>query len=397
MFNFVADHMYGLLDLSFWGYVFTVVVLMQVSLAAVTLYLHRDQAHQSIVLHPALRIFFRTVLWMTTAMVTREWVAVHRKHHAMCERDGDPHSPVVFGLSKVLLEGAELYQAEASIEDTIAKYSRGCPDDALEHFFMRFENLGITLTFFIYILLFGVPGIIVYSIQMLTIPLLAAGVINGLGHAKGYRNFESDDASTNLTPVAIIVAGEELHNNHHAFPTSAKFSFQPWEFDIGWMYITILKSVGLCTVRRTAPKPNLAAGPRMVDVETLQAVLLNRMNVLRDYTKQVTLPVLKTERLYAAGNELSGKARKLLISRPDMLDTGSLTNLQSLLEDHEALKLVHEYREKLMALWNQANVSNDALVADLKDWCNAAEASGVQALQEFSQGLRGYVMQPANS
>lgn len=397
MFDFIADHMYGLLDLSFWGYLFVTIALMQISLAAVTLYLHRDQAHQSIVLHPALRIFFRTVLWMTTAMVTREWVAVHRKHHAMCERDGDPHSPVVFGLSKVLLEGAELYQVEAANEETVAKYSRGCPDDALEHFFMRHENLGITLLFLLYVLLFGVPGIIVYAVQMLTIPMLAAGVINGLGHAKGYRNFESDDASTNLTPVAIFVAGEELHNNHHAFPTSAKFSFQPWEFDIGWMYITILKSLGMCTVRRTAPKPKLAESPRKVDIETLQAVLLNRMNVLRDYTKQVTLPVFKHERLRAAGNELSGKARRLLVSSPAMLDTGSLSKLQLLLEDHEALKMVHEYREKLMALWNQANLSNDQLVAELKEWCNAAEASGIQALQDFSESLRGYVMQPVRA
>jgi len=396
MFDFVADHMYGLLDLSIWGYVIVTIVLMQVSLMAVTLYLHRDQAHQSIVLHQSLRYFFRIVLWLTTAMVTREWVAVHRKHHAMCEREGDPHSPVVFGLKKVLLEGAELYQVEAAMEETVAKYSRGCPDDAMERFFMKYENLGLTLLFFIYLLLFGVPGIIVYAVQMLTIPVLAAGVINGLGHAKGYRNFESDDASTNLTPWAIFIAGEELHNNHHAFPTSAKFSVQWWEFDIGWMYISLLRPLGLCKVRRTAPKPEKAAAPRMVDIETLQAVLLNRMNVLREYTKQVTLPVLKTERLRAASDDLSGRARKLLVSRPAMLDAASLNNLTALLDDHEALKIVHEYREKLMDLWGQANVTNDQLVAQLKEWCNAAEASGVQVLQDFSQSLRGYVMQPAN-
>jgi len=397
MINFIADHMYGLLPLSIWGYVVVTVVLMQVSLAAVTLYLHRDQAHQSIVLHAWLRYFFRIVLWMTTAMATREWVAVHRKHHAMCEREGDPHSPVVFGLKKVLLEGAELYQVEAALEETVSKYSRGCPDDAMEHLFIRYENWGIGALLVLYLVLFGIPGIIMYAVQMLTIPVLAAGVINGLGHAKGYRNFESDDASTNLTPVAMFIAGEELHNNHHAFPTSAKFSVQWWEFDIGWLYITVLRTLGLCKVRRKAPKPNLAPTPRGVDMETLQAVLLNRMNVLRAYTRQVTLPVLKTERLQAAGSELSGRARKLLVSRPAMLDSASLNNLTSLLEDYEALKVAHEYREKLMDLWGQANVTNDQLLAQLKEWCNAAEASGVEVLQDFSETLRGYVMQPVKA
>jgi len=395
MLDFVVEHMYGLLDLSFWGYAIVTLVLMQLSLMAVTLYLHRDQAHQSIVLHPALRVFFRIWLWLTTAMVTREWVAVHRKHHAMCEREGDPHSPVVYGLSKVLLEGAELYQVEAAKEETIAKYSRGCPDDALEHFLMKYENLGLKLLFAAYILLFGIPGIIVYSVQMLTIPMLAAGVINGLGHAKGYRNFECDDAATNLTPLAIFIAGEELHNNHHAFPTSAKFSVQWWEFDIGWAYITTLKALGLCKVRRTAPKPNKASEPRHVDIETLQAVLMNRMNVLREYTRSVTLPVLKTESL--TNSELMKKARKLVVSNPVNLDAVNQERLRELLDHNQALNTVVEYRERLMSLWTQANITNDTLVAQLKDWCAEAEASGVEVLAEFSESLREYIMQPQSA
>ncbi len=393
MWNFIFENMYGLLELSFWGYAIFTVVVMQVTLASVTLYLHRDQAHQSIVLHPAIRVFCRIWLWLTTAMLTREWVAVHRKHHAMCEREGDPHSPVVFGLKKVLLEGAELYKIEAAKEETVAKYSRGCPDDGLERFMERFGNLGLKLLFVAYILLLGVPGIVVYAIQMLTIPVLAAGVINGLGHAKGYRNFECDDAATNLTPLAIFVAGEELHNNHHAFPTSAKFSVQWWEFDIGWMYISLLKPLGLVKVKRTAPKPRLAEAPRQVDIETLQAVLMNRMNVLRSYTRSVTLPILQRERA-SVGEGLMPKAKKLLVSNPLLLDNFSEERLRELLDANQALKTVHEYRERLMSLWGQANITNENLVAQLKEWCVAAESSGVQALEDFSQNLREYVLSP---
>jgi stearoyl-CoA desaturase (Delta-9 desaturase) len=393
MLNFIFENMYGLLNFSFWGYLGFTLVVMQLTLAGVTLYLHRDQAHQSIVLHPALRIFFRVWLWLTTAMITREWVAVHRKHHAMCEREGDPHSPVVFGLNKVLLEGAELYQIEAANSETVAKYSRGCPDDKLEHFLIRNENLGIQILFAAYILLLGVPGIIVYAIQMLTIPVLAAGVINGLGHAKGYRNFECDDAATNLVPWALFVGGEELHNNHHAFPTSAKFSVQWWEFDMGWLFISLMKPLGLVTVRRTAPKPKLAAAPRAVDIETLQAVLMNRMNVLRSYTRSVTLPVLKKEAETSA-HDFMAKAKKLLVRNPVLLDNFSKQHLSELLEANQSLKTVHEYRERLMALWDQAHMTNDNLVAHLRKWCAEAETSGVRALEEFSQNLREYIMQP---
>jgi len=393
MLNFIVENMYGLLNLSFWAYVVFTLVVMQLALAAVTLYLHRDQAHQSIVLHPALRVFFRIWLWLTTAMVTREWVAVHRKHHAMCERDGDPHSPVVFGLKKVLLEGAELYKSEAANAETVAKYSRGCPDDALEHFLMRHENLGLKILFAAYILLLGVPGIIVYAIQMLTIPVMAAGVINGLGHAKGYRNFECDDAATNLVPWAMFVGGEELHNNHHAFPTSAKFSVQWWEFDMGWLYISLMRPLRLVTVLRTAPKPKLANAPRAVDIETLQAVLMNRMNVLRSYTRSVTLPVLKKESERSA-DELVTSAKTLLVRNPVLLDSFSKQHLSELLEANQSLKTVHEYRERLMALWDQAHMTNENLVAHLKQWCTEAESSGVRALEEFSQGLREYIMQP---
>ena len=388
----------GVLNLSFWGYVTVAFVMVQISMMSVTLYLHRDQSHRAIELHPALRHFFRLWVWMTSGMVTRDWVAVHRKHHAMVEREGDPHSPQVFGLRKVLLEGAELYQAEAVKKDTLEKYGRGTPDDWLErNLYGRMSLVGIYSMLFIDIFLMGLPGITIFAVQMLAMPVFAAGVINGLGHAKGYRNFESDDTSTNLVPIAVLIGGEELHNNHHAFPTAAKFSARWWEFDIGWMYIKILNALGLCEVRRLAPMPQFARNPRSVDIETVKAVLQNRMHVLRDYRRKVTLPVFRMEKRSNRDNELMKKAHKLLVTGPILMDDAARQRLARLLEDNAALRTVHEFRQQLLSLWEQANVSNDRLVRQLKEWCNNAESSGIDALHDFSANLRGYLPQPAAS
>lgn len=383
----------GILGLSGWTKVLVTVVMLQVSLMATTLYLHRDQAHRAIDLHPALRHFFRFWMWLTSGMVTREWVAVHRKHHALCEKVGDPHSPVVFGLKKVLLEGAELYRVDARNPDVVAKYSRGTPDDWLERkFYLPHTALGIYTLLTLNVLLFGVIGITIFAIQMAAMPILSAGIINGLGHDTGYRNFESDDAATNLYPIAFLIGGEELHNNHHAFPSSAKFSVRPWEFDIGWMYITIFKALGLCKVRRVAPEPQFAPAPRQVDIETLKAVLVNRMHVLRDYSAKVTLPVFRREaEVDAAARRLSPR---LLIRRPQLLDDAARARLAALLDNNQALRTVHEFRLQLVAVWEHANVSNELLVRQLREWCTRAEASGIEALQEFSARLRGYLPAP---
>ncbi len=393
----MLDYAYGLFSgLTFWGYVAITFVMVQVSMMAVTLYLHRDQAHRAIDLHPALRIFFRIWIWLSSGMQTRAWVAIHRKHHAHCEREGDPHSPVVFGLRKVLLEGAELYKVEAKNAETLDEFGRGTPDDWLErNVIARYSSLGIVLMLTIDLLLFGVVGITILAIQMLSMPVFAAGGINGLGHYSGYRNFESDDASTNMLPIALLIGGEELHNNHHAFPTSAKFSVRWWEFDIGWFYICTLRALGMCKIRRVAPKPNFADEPRHVDLETLQVILVNRMHVLRDYTRKVTLPVLRTERRANRSNSLLRKARKLVVRRPGRLDDVARARLAALLADHQTIRVVHEYRERLTELWEQANVSNEHLVTQLKEWCAMAEASGIQALEDFATRLRGYALQAA--
>jgi stearoyl-CoA desaturase (delta-9 desaturase) len=388
-------YIYGLFNLDFWQYVLVSFVLVMISMMAITLYLHRDQAHRAIDLHPVLQHFFRFWLWINTGMQTDQWVAVHRKHHAMCERAGDPHSPQVFGLAKVLLEGAELYKAEARRSDVVEKYSRGTPRDWIQrNVYWRWPNYGIVLLVLSCLLLFGAPGIVILGVQLLSTPLFAAGIINGLAHNSGYRNFETDDASTNLTPFALLIGGEELHNNHHAFPTSAKFSVRWWEFDIGWMYICIFRLFGLCSVRRVAPRPQLVA-TRQVDMHMLQAVLVNRMHVLRDYTQRVTLPVLKRERLAEKRDAMFAKARRLFIVRPQNLDAAGRDRLQALLDRNHTLRKVHDLREQLVQIWQEANVSNERLVRELHDWCVAAESSGIQALEEFSARLRGYTLRPA--
>lgn len=390
------DFLYGILNLDFWGYVLVTFLMIQVTFMGVTLYLHRDATHRSLDLHPALRHFFRFWLWMTSGIVTREWVAVHRKHHARCETAEDPHSPVVFGLKKVLLEGAELYQAQARNPETTEKFGRGTPDDWMErNVYLRYRNFGILLMVVVDLLLFGVPGIIVLSMQMLANPLMAAGVINGIGHYYGYRNFECPDAARNIVPWGLLVAGEELHNNHHAFPSSAKFSIHRWEFDIGWLYIRIFQTLGLARVIRVAPAPARNAARKHVDLETVRAVIVNRMHVLREYTRSVTIPVFR-EQVLAAGGQLSSRVKKLLVREPVLLDQAAQSRLKEVLANNHALQTVHDFRERLRVLWSGgANMSNENLLQHLKDWIAQAEASGIKVLQDFAASLRGYAMQPA--
>lgn len=386
------EYFYGLLDLSFWGYVVAAVILVQISMMAVTLYLHRDQAHRAIDLHPALRHFFRFWIWSTSAQLTREWVAVHRKHHAFCETEDDPHSPKIYGLKKVLLEGAELYQQEKRNPETIEKFGRGAPDDWIErNVYSRFSNTGLLMTIVAYLLMFGVPGIILIAIQFATMPVFAAGVINGLGHHSGYRNFECDDAATNIVPWGIFIGGEELHNNHHAFPTSARFSQRTWEFDVGWMYISVLKVCGLAKVNRVAPRPVIAKPHRTIaDLDNLRAIIVNRMHVLRDYTRHVTLPTFRREKALAAGSKALRRAKRLLIRQPGLLDERAASRLHDVLSKHRQLETVVQFRERLQALWNGANVSNEKLLEQLRQWCAEAEASGIKALEDFAARLRSY-------
>jgi stearoyl-CoA desaturase (Delta-9 desaturase) len=391
-----VNFLYGLLDLTFWGYVLVAFLMVQVTIMGVTVYLHRDAAHRSLELHPALRHFFRFWIWASSGMLTREWVAVHRKHHSFSDSPGDPHSPVVFGLRKVLFEGYELYAPESRNPETLQKYGRGTPDDWIErHVYSRHRNFGIILMAVVDLVLFGVPGIIVFAVQMLAMPFLAAGIVNGVGHHSGYRNFECEDAARNITPWGLFLGGEELHNNHHAFPASAKFSVRRWEFDMGWLYIKVFQFLGLAKVTRVAPEPVKVEPRAYIDLDNLRAVIVNRMHVLREYSRKVTLPVLRAERARNASANLSAGVRRLLVRHPRLLDERATQRLNQVLDRHLALKTVHEFRERLQQLWNGAHASNERLLAHLKEWCGQAEHSGIKVLQDFATSLRSYALQPA--
>ena len=391
--DFLNTHYFGLANLGVWGYVIVTLAMMHTTLIGVTLYYHRDQAHRACDLHPALRHFFRFWLWLTTGACTREWVAVHRKHHAHCEREGDPHSPALFGLSKVVLEGVELYRVEAAKAETIEKYGKGTPNDWLERkVYGPWSNAGVTLLVFLNLLIFGIPGIIMIAVQLSTMPFLAAGIINGVAHAKGYRNFETNDASTNLWPFAVLIGGEELHNNHHAFPTSAKFSMRPYEFDIGWLYLKLFSMLGLAKVRRLATPPRVEQGAsdRTPDLENLRAVIVSRMHVLRHFTQSVTVPLLRREfeQLGVNAGAAVRRARRMLSWQPSLLDEASRERLTQLIEAHPPVKTVLQFRSELQGLWEGAHTSNERLLADFKEWCARAEASGIQALKDYADHLR---------
>ncbi len=386
----------GLLDLSWWQLVLVTLAFTHVTIAAVTIYLHRAQAHRALDLHPAVAHFFRFWLWLTTGMVTAEWVAVHRRHHARCETPEDPHSPQVLGLRKVLLEGAELYQQAASDPALVERYSHGTPDDWVErNLYSRMRWQGVGLMLAIDFVLFGAAGVAIWAVQMIWIPWWAAGVINGVGHYYGYRNFASPDAATNIVPWGIVIGGEELHNNHHAFPSSAKLSSRPWEFDIGWLYIRALELAGLAHVRRVAPTPHLSASKTTVDLDTLKAVFTNRMHVLADYARDVIRPVSRLELCGedAACRRLYRQTKRLLTREESRLDPASRERLAQLLQRSQTLAVVVDHRKRLQDLWDRTASSQEAMLQSLQDWCRQAEASGIRALAEFARSLRHYTLQ----
>jgi stearoyl-CoA desaturase (delta-9 desaturase) len=383
----------GLLDLSWWQLILVVLLLTHVTIVSVTLYLHRCQAHRALDLHPALAHFFRFWLWLTTGMITREWVGVHRRHHARCETPKDPHSPQVLGLNKVLWEGAELYREATKRDDLIERYSHGTPDDWIEtNLYRRFSVVGVSLMLVIDVVLFGIPGIAAWAVQMVWIPFFAAGVINGVGHYWGYRNFQSPDAATNIVPWGLVIGGEELHNNHHAFPSSAKFSARWWEFDIGWMYIRLFSLLGLARVRRVARKPAKDETKGVIDMDTVKAVVVHRMYILANYAREVIKPVADAElcRSEQHCRRVARQARRLLVRDEASLDESSRERLESLLSRSQVLATVHRSRKQLQQVWDRTASSQEALLAALQQWCRDAENSGIKSLQDFARSLRSY-------
>ncbi|WP_250537890.1 MULTISPECIES: acyl-CoA desaturase [unclassified Caballeronia] len=386
----------GLLDFSWWQILLFTLAMTHVTIAGVTIYLHRCQAHRALDLHPVASHFFRFWLWMTTGMLTGQWAAIHRKHHAKCETEEDPHSPQTRGIWKVLLEGAELYRTEAKNEETMRKFSHGTPNDWIErNVYTRYPILGISIMMVIDVALFGIVGLSVWAVQMIWIPFWAAGVVNGLAHFWGYRNFNSADASTNIFPLGILIGGEELHNNHHTFATSAKLSSKWYEFDIGWMYIRLMSMVGLAKVKKVAPTPKLAASKAVVDQDTLQAVLSNRYEVMARYGKALKRAYAQElAKLKEAGArekyQLMRGARKWFHKEEDGLDEPQLKQLPELTSDNQKLRTFIELRKDLSAMWDRSNASREQLVTQLQDWCHRAEESGIKALQDFALRLRRY-------
>jgi stearoyl-CoA desaturase (delta-9 desaturase) len=386
----------GLVQTSWWQIVLVTLVLTHITIASVTIFLHRAQAHRALELHAIPSHFFRFWLWLTTGMVTKEWVAIHRKHHAKCETADDPHSPVAHGIKTVLLTGSELYRAESKNAETLAKYGQGTPDDWLErNLYTRHSVLGVSLMLVIDVLLFGAIGVTVWAVQMLWIPITAAGIINGLGHWWGYRNFEAPDASTNVSPWGIVIGGEELHNNHHTYPTSAKLSVKPYEFDIGWAYIRALEMLGLAKVRKTAPQLKLGAIQPVADSKTLEALIAHRYEVMAGYAAGLKAACgREVERLKAAGATSGAKladmrlARRWLHRDEDKIPAGVKAQVAKVAEHHAELGKLVAMREELRSMWTRTNVSAEQLVADLQAWCHKAEQSGIVALQEFSMRLR---------
>ena len=386
----------GLLDLPWWGLVVVALVLTHITIASVTIYLHRNQAHRALDLHPAVAHFFRLWLWLTTGMVTKEWTAIHRKHHAKCETADDPHSPQMHGINRVLWTGVLLYVKESHYPETMERYGHGTPEDWVErNVYARHSVLGLWLMGAVNIALFGViPGAIILIAQIAWIPFWAAGVINGVGHFWGYRNWDvpSPDASRNILPIGAWIGGEELHNNHHAYPASAKFSLKWYEFDLGWGYIRALESLGLATVKKVAPTPRFAAPKPVCDEETLEAVIANRYDVLARYATSLKHTYhQELERLgHWSAEAESLKPAKRYFARLQRLTEYERARLAEAVKNSKALATAITMRDELAALWARSSASRAQLLKQLQDWCHKAENSGVAPLAEFSQRLRRY-------
>ncbi|MBJ7311111.1 fatty acid desaturase [Rugamonas sp. CCM 8940] len=385
----------GVTGLTAWQVFFYTLIVTHITIASVTIYLHRHQAHRALELHAIPSHFFRFWLWLTTGQVTKEWAAIHRKHHAKCDTEEDPHSPVTRGIKKVFWEGAELYRAESKNLETMEKYGHGTPTDWIErNLYTKYSWLGFLLLLGINFVLFGVIGVSVWAVQMMWIPVTAAGIINGIGHYWGYRNYDCADAATNIIPFGILIGGEELHNNHHTFATSAKLSSKWYEIDIGWFYIRVLETLGLAKVKKRLPEPKFAHGKLEADFDTLQSVIANRYDVMAKYAKSVKhawkeeLAHLKDKAQLEA--RFLKSSRKLLQSEPGKLAATQQQQLSELFQHSKALETMHNMRVELGVIWERSHFTRDQLLHKLQDWCNRAEGSGIKSLQDFSLRLRSY-------
>lgn len=382
-------------DLPLWAYGLLTLGLTHITIVSVTIYLHRYQTHRALDLHPAIAHFFRFWLWLTTGMITREWVAIHRKHHAKVETAEDPHSPRFHGIRKVLFDGVALYRKESFNSETLEKYGFGTPEDWLErNVYDRILYSGIGLLLVTNVCLFGFIGLTIWAIQIAWIPFFAAGVVNGVGHWWGYRNFESADASTNILPFGLFIGGEELHNNHHAFASSACFSNRWFELDLGWFYIRILKILGLASVRKVAPVPVFDERKRGADLDTVRAVISNRFHVMSEYASVVMKQVYREEKVKATVRKrrMLRRCKRLLVRHELLLDSKAKRYLDELFVQSDSLQVVYEFKQRLQQIWQEKTASQENLLVALQEWCRQAEETGIEALEEFSERLKFYTL-----
>ena len=379
----------GLWNIAWWQIILFALGMTHITMISVTVFLHRHQAHRALDLHPIASHFFRFWLWLTTGQVTKEWAAIHRKHHAKCEQADDPHSPHIHGIKKVLTQGAELYRAESKNKETMARYGHGTPDDWIErNLYTRFSWQGVGLMMIIDLALFGAGGLAVWALQMAWTPIMAAGIINGAAHFWGYRNFEAPDASTNISPWGIIIAGEELHNNHHTYPTSAKLSIKPYEFDIGWLYIRILETLGMATVKKTPPRVAYGDIRPVADEKTLEALIANRYEVMAGYARNVRTVMQQEAGKLKLDASVLQAAQRWLHRDAAKVPAAAQAQLKQARDASPVLDKMVQMRDELSQIWLNTSHSREQLAADLQAWCRRAEESGIAVLRDFSVKLR---------
>lgn len=389
----------GLADWTWWQMLIFFLVTYHLTVITVTVYLHRHMAHQSVDLNPVLRVFFRLWLYFGTGMDPREWTAVHRKHHAVCETEEDPHSPKVYGIKRVLIGGAELY-GESIIDNKdgmLEKYTRGCPDNWFERNIFQNRHTGIMILLGIEIILFGFPGMIIWAGQMMSIPVMAAGVINGIGHYWGYRNYESPDMSKNIVPWGIIVGGEELHSNHHTYPNSAKFSSKWWEFDLGWFYICLFSFLGLAKVHHAGrPATSHDKSKSTIDINTAMGAINDRFRIMADYANKVVNPLIKDAMKHAdvETKSLLKGAKRLLCQDPNMVtdEQENKQKIEQILNVSDRLRTVYQLKLDLQKVWKQRVKSRDEIMSAFKAWMDEAENSGINVVKDFASYLKTYTL-----
>jgi len=365
-------------------------ITTHITIAAVTIFLHRNQAHKSVKLHPLISHFFRFWLWLTTGMATKEWVAIHRKHHAKCETEDDPHSPMFKGIWYMLFFGALPYHEETKNKETMKNYGQGTPDDWIENNVYKHEVFGVVILLIGEVVCFGWRGILVWFVQMYWIPFWAAGVINGIGHYFGYRTFSIKDTSSNILPIGIVIGGEELHNNHHAFPRSAKLSFKKYEFDIGWMYIKILEFLRLAKVVEVSAPFESKDGK--LNISTAKGSSSAKMRLIKYYEDTVMNKIIESECDASVLDKFMSSQgcsfRKWWTRDKSILSQDAMHYLTDALQKSNNLKVVYELRDKLIEAWHGAGYSIQERISKLEAWCKDADAVGIACLDAFISYLR---------